>query len=332
MKKLFVALMVILAMTSCNSFKIKVNLDNSNGKTVSLQRYNKDQLETLQTVVVKNNKAVFKVKENDNLDAYIIMLNGWRRPLTFFADNQDVMISGDCQKYNEIKIEASESQQNLDNFMKKAAEIENDEDLYYFVLDFAKYNVENPLGIYVMYRYKWLFPEYDLKMYLGNVPKELVSGYKDLVYNYLLAVRRTNPGQKYIDFTQKTVDGDDFTLSQFIGQAKVVILDFWASWCPDCRKANPALVEVYKKFNNKGLDIVSVSLDTDATAWKNAIEKDNLNWKNHVSDLKGWDNAVAQKYTIVFIPQNIIIDQDGKIIEKNVPMEKMEAYIESVLK
>lgn len=332
MKRLFVVFMVILAMTSCNSFKVKVNLENSNGKTVSLMRYEGQDLQTLKTAVAKNNKAVFKIQKNENQDAYMIMVDGWRRPLSFFAENQNVKIVGDCQKYNEIKIEASELQKNLDDFMAKAAEFEDDKDLFYFVLDYAKQNIENPTGIYVMYRYKWLYSDYDLKNYLCCLPKDMTTGYKELVYNYALALRRTNPGQTYIDFTQKNVDGEDFTLSQFIGKAKIIILDFWASWCPDCRKENPALVEVYKKFKDKGLDIVSVSLDTDANAWKKAIEKDNLNWKNHVSDLQGWNNAVAQEYTIAFIPQNLILDENGVILEKNLPMEKMADFIASILK
>ena len=332
MRKLFVAFFVIIAMTSCNSFKINVNLDNSSGKTVSLQKYEGAELQTLNSAVAENNKLVFKVKKSDNLDAYHIMMDGWRRPLPFFAENQNVTIIGDYQKYNGIIVEASEMQKKLDEFVSNANQIEDEKELHYFVLDFMKQNNDNPLGVYVMYRYKWAFSEIEMKNYLDCVPADLQSGYKDLVVKYIKALQRTNPGQQYIDFTQKDVNGNDFTMSKFIGDAKVIILDFWASWCPDCRKENPGLVAVYNKFKNKGLDIVSVSLDTNEEAWKNAIEKDNLSWKNHVSDLKGWNNAIASEYTIAFIPQNLILDQTGRIIEKNMPMEKMEDFLASILK
>ncbi len=332
MRKLFVAFLVMIAMTSCNSFKIKVNLENSNGKTVYLQRYDKEELKTLNTAVAKNNKAVFKVKKNDNVDAYLITMDNWRRPLTVFADNQDVKITGDCQKYNEIKIAASEMQEKLDNFMKEASELEDEKELYYFVLDYMKTNTDNPTGFYALYRYKWAFSEIDMKRYLDFVPKEVESGYKYLIIDYVKAIQRTNPGQMYIDFTQKDVNGHDFTMSSFIGKAKVIILDFWASWCPDCRKENPQLVKVYNKYKDKGLDIVSVSLDTDENAWKKGIADDNLSWMNHVSDLKGWNNAVANQYTIAFIPQNLILDQNGKIIEKNLPMEKLDEFLSGFLK
>ena len=121
-------------------------------------------------------------------------------------------------------------------------------------------------------------------------------------------------------------------MSEFIGKAKIIILDFWASWCPDCRKENPNLVEVYKEFKDKGLDIVSVSLDTDAEAWKKAVADDNLTWKNHVSDLKGWKNAVAEQYTIAFIPQNLVLDANGIILEKNLSGDKLRELVSSNLK
>ena len=144
------------------------------------------------------------------------------------------------------------------------------------------------------------------------------SGYKALVVEYMNGLKRTQVGMPYIDFTQKGVNGDDFTLSNLVGTSKIIILDFWASWCPDCRKENPGLVEVYNEFKDKGLDIVSVSLDNNADAWKKGIADDNLSWKNHVSDLKGWNNNAAALYTIAYIPQNLIIDKNGIIIKKNV--------------
>lgn len=332
MKKLLVVLCVIMSMVSCKSFKVKVELENSTGKTVYLQRYDVTDMITLDSVVAKDNAAVFKVKQNKNLDAYFIMINGWRRPLAFFADNQDVTIKGDYQKYNGINVLASESQSKLNEFTNDVNNIENEQDMYYFVLDFVKQNIDNPLSPYVTYRYKWLFDQNDLETIYDVFPEDMKSGYKLLLIEYIKGLQLTNPGQPYIDFTQKDVNGNDFTLSSVIGKSKIIILDFWASWCPDCRKANPELVALYNRLKDKGLDIVSVSLDTDAEKWKKAIADDKLTWKNHVSDLKGWGNEVAGLYTIAFIPQTIIIDANGVILEKNLPFEKMEDLISSALR
>ena len=333
MKKLLIAVLMLMSMVSCTkSFKINVNLENSTGKTVYLQRYDGTVMNNIDSVVAKDNMAVFKVKQSPNTDAYNIMIKGWRRSLTVFADNQNVTITGDYQKYNGIKVLASETQEKLNKFTEEVDKIEDEQEIYYFVMDFVKQNIDNPVSAYALYRYKWAFSLEDMERLNETMPQDMQSAYKNLLSEYINALRRTLPGNKFIDFTQKDVNGNDFTMSNMIGSAKIIILDFWASWCPDCRKANPNLVALYNEFKDKGLDIVSVSLDTDAEAWKKAIADDKLVWKNHVSDLKGWKNAVAEKYTIAFIPQNLVLDAHGVILEKNLPDDKMREIISSILK
>ena len=93
----------------------------------------------------------------------------------------------------------------------------------------------------------------------------------------------------------------------------LVLVDFWASWCGPCRKENPNLVKLYQKYKSKGFTILSVSLDDDEAAWKNAIEADGLIWPNHVSDLKGWESPMTQVYGFNSIPYTVIINKEGKI-------------------
>jgi thiol-disulfide isomerase/thioredoxin len=109
-------------------------------------------------------------------------------------------------------------------------------------------------------------------------------------------------------------DGKTRKLSSLRG--KVVLLDFWASWCGPCRRANPHVVEMYKKYKSKGFEVFSVSFDhpNGKPAWEAAIAKDGLIWDNHVSDLKGWKSAPAEVYGINSIPKTFLIGKDGKII------------------
>lgn len=130
------------------------------------------------------------------------------------------------------------------------------------------------------------------------------------------------------DFTMKQVDGTDLKLSDLRG--KVVLVDFWASWCGPCRKANPEVVRIYNQYKDKGFDVLGVSLDRNQAAWEKAIEADKLTW-HHVSDLKGWQNEAAQLYSVRSIPQTLLIDAEGNIIARNLKGAALEAKLKEIL-
>ena len=334
MKKLLLALLIILGLISCErekTFKISVNLDNSTGKTVYLQKYDNQEMKTIDSLVANDNKAVFVVKQNGNTEIYNVIMKGWRRPLVVFTDNQDVTITGDCQKYKGINVLASETQEKLNTFNEEVGKIEDDQEIHDYVLGFVEQNIDNPISAYALYQYKWAFTLDELEVLNELVEICGKSAYSDMTGKYVQDLQKTNPGKPFIDFTQKDVNGEDFTLSEIIGTSKVIILDFWASWCPDCRKENPNLVALYEQYKEKGLDIVSVSLDTDEAAWKKAIDDDKLSWSHHVSDLKGWKNEVAQMYTVAFIPQTLIIDEDGNFLGRNLSFEELTNLVSEIL-
>lgn len=144
------------------------------------------------------------------------------------------------------------------------------------------------------------------------------------------AGKSTAIGAVAMDFTQNDVNDKPVKLSDFRG--KYVLLDFWASWCGPCRGENPNVVKAYQTYKDKNFTVLGVSLDNPGKkdAWLGAIEKDGLTW-THVSDLKGWSNAVAVQYGIRGIPANFLIDPQGKIIAKNIRGEELQKKLAEVL-
>ncbi|SFO22751.1 Peroxiredoxin [Chitinophaga sp. YR627] len=132
-------------------------------------------------------------------------------------------------------------------------------------------------------------------------------------------------------FTQNDTLGKPVNLKDFRG--KYVLVDFWASWCRPCRMENPYVVAAFNNHKDKAFTIVSVSLDqpTGHDAWINAIHKDGLTW-THVSDLKFWDNDVAKQYGVKSVPQNFLLDPQGKIIAKNLRGEELDKRLNELLK
>lgn len=132
------------------------------------------------------------------------------------------------------------------------------------------------------------------------------------------------------EISLKNPEGKVIKLSSLRG--KVVLVDFWASWCGPCRQENPNVVKAYNQFKDKGFTVYSVSLDKDAEAWKRAIKSDGLIWPNHVSDLKQWESPMPQLYGFNGIPYTVLLDKQGKIIGTNLRGPALEQKLKEVLK
>jgi peroxiredoxin len=151
-------------------------------------------------------------------------------------------------------------------------------------------------------RYLSLSPEVQNSMYGSYIREQIDNGKVGAI------------GSEAMDFIQADTAGKMVSLSSFKG--KYVLVDFWASWCKPCRMENPNVLAAYERFKAKNFTVLGVSLDQNKASWVKAIEDDKLVW-SQVSDLKYWNNEVARQYKIQQIPQNLLIDPNGKIVGKN---------------
>jgi peroxiredoxin len=135
-------------------------------------------------------------------------------------------------------------------------------------------------------------------------------------------------GELAAEIALPSVTGDTIKLSSLKG--KVVLLDFWASWCGPCRASNKDLVKLYSKYKSKGFEILGVSLDEEKTKWKNAIKQDKINWLQ-VNDNGGWEAKTAASWNINSIPTSFLIDKDGKLLAMDLEGKELEKALKYLI-
>ncbi len=278
---------------------------------------------TIELVIVKDSLQQSTLGGTSNNDLFQKFNSDSRvisdKVVKFEKDNgatmQKAQMSQDTVTINRLLKEYRKFQEEMNVYSKKF--IKDNPDAYLSVL-----LLEN----FLMRQY--LTPE-EVKTYFEGLDKGVQntkSGRK--IKTALKKLTQITVGMPAPDFSAPSTEGKRISLKESLG--KVTIIDFWASWCAPCRAENPNVVALYKEFHDKGLHIIGVSLDKDATKWKEAITKDGLLWPQ-VSNLKYWKEPIALQYNVESIPATFILDAKGNIVAKNLRGDALRAKVVALL-
>ena len=208
--------------------------------------------------------------------------------------------------------------------------VENNNDSY-FSLNLIQLESSRPT--FDVVKYKEIFESFPANL-KESKRGQIVKQRLDELYKEYEKIAHLDLGKIAPNFESKTPEGETVSLNDLKG--KVTIIDFWAAWCGPCRRENPNVVKVYEQYHDKGLEIIGISLDgapnqrDPKKVWLDAIEKDGLKW-NHLSSLMYFNDPVAKQYNIKSIPATYILDEEGKIVAKNLRGAALELKIKELL-
>ncbi|MBU2020225.1 MAG: TlpA family protein disulfide reductase [Bacteroidetes bacterium] len=336
--------------------KVSGNIFNTTADSVFVAQYNGSSFINLAGSKI-DAKGNFEIKVKANYPDFYVFRMGEARINLIIRNEDDIKIYADGKNINAfcnivnsdesanmkefiIMMEyynqkRSEAIQQIQSFPGQEAEIKASLDREYsvFVSNRQSFIAQNPNSPILLPALTTIDADQDWATY-DMVAKQLQfalpgSPTIENAYKTYLQMKAQKEEMDFLsagkiapDFQETKIDGSTMKLSDLKG--KIVLLDFWASWCGPCRQENPNVVRLYEKYKSKGFTVMSVSLDQDRGKWLAAIEKDKLAWPNHVSDLKGWSSAAGKQYAVRGIPFTVLIDKEGKIIDTKLRGEQLE--------
>lgn len=327
MKKISILLLLAVFISACsqqkksNEFTITGNVPADITGKVYLQEYKNRKYIDLDSTKIADGK--FTITGNVSEPAvYIITPSQKSKRAQVFLDNNPLNI--DLTSDWEIaKIEGSENAETFNRLLPEnlAGTLNPD--------SFLLANPASPVAVYFLNRNIYKYDYDQLKSIREKLSESLNNhSYVKEIDDNLLSLENVLPGKTAPDFALQTMKGDTLTLSSLRG--RYVLIDFWASWCPDCRKASPELVRLYNQYKDKNLTVLGVSIDEDRERWLAAIEKDGLVWQQVISE-SGWNSNELKAYAVRWLPTSYLIDPQGVIVDKNIEVTKLEPKIAELL-
>ncbi len=362
MRKVIILLTMVAAFWACNNtsrYEIKGHLDGAVSGKVYLSKQENQKIIHVDSAEIKNGD--FKMSGTlDHPDIYYLQVQDKKGYLLLFLENNKMSITGNVDSLWLAKAAGSPYQDDYNAFQETLKPFEEQFKSLYMKWQQAKMSGNEALAKQIEDEYDSINKKQEKveKEFIDEHPNSLVSPYllrsiaydmeggemlkylnkMDTTFNQIAffkelkdwaeAKEKVAVGQPAVDFTLPDTTGKEVRLSSLFGH--YLLIDFWASWCSPCRAENPNLVKTYKKYHDKGFDVIGVSLDDTRDKWIAAIKKDGLVW-TQVSDLKGWKADVAKMYGVRSIPSNFLLDKDGKIIARNLRGDALKKKLAELL-
>jgi thiol-disulfide isomerase/thioredoxin len=363
---LIITLFIISCNTNSDTYKIFGNAPGFDDGTEILvyQVSDNNQPQVIDTLKINNQKFEGVYPKSDQLSINYLTVSTASGNILYFPENSDLnatiykdsiyasYFTGSSQNdtYKDFSKKMLEfnndKQKNIEKFRKAkleqdgilVKELQDDnkaiaEEETDYKIQFVSENTNSLFSIMLlseMVNRKEINTVETNKIIKNLSPKIAASSTTKTLITLIKSMKKADVGSVAPDFSAQTPTGEILSLKEAMGE--YTIIDFWASWCKPCRKENPNVVKVYNKYHDKGLNIISVSLDKESqkSRWLQAIEKDQLTW-SHVSNLKGWKDPIAIQYNVRGIPATFLLDKDGNIIAKDLRGPALGKKIASLL-
>lgn len=357
MKKKILLVLTILFISSINAqsashFLIQGSIKNlKEGTYVFLTINNKDLsgLDTVSRAIVKNGKFKMEGVVKGGADWYFLKVPNQKDLFIFLLENANVTITGSMDKWPALTVNGSalindwskfnreiggsvkklESLQNSINKTSDPSEIESlnreiQTTTSYIDESWKDYIEKHPDSYYSAFLLSigGALKIEEKIMYYNKLTLRVKSSKFGISLKQTLDIQEKNAkikvGKDAPDFTSFTPEGTPLSFKEAISKSKLTLIDFWGSWCPPCRETTPNIRKVYEAFHDKGFNVLSISLDSDGKAWREAIEKDNMPWL-HMCELKGRNETAGKIYGINGVPAFFLVNQEGKILSLDLP-------------
>jgi thiol-disulfide isomerase/thioredoxin len=363
MRKLIWILLAFMALQACEqnetAYNIELKLEGAEGKWVRLMAREGRAYVSYDSAFFEAGSPAVLTRGIDGVNTMYLTMDDAEGNIQLLVDNSNYVITGsmdnpkiktdskaqnDLNAYIEMKRPIGEKMSEMVAELRMGADPDNPgrsdslREAYYELYEELNsldsvYIEENPSSFATVLALRSSFYKLDadqLEAALTRLdpPLQEMEEYR-YMYGKMERMKAVAVGQKYTDFGLATPQGEMLNVSD-VHQGNVLLIDFWASWCGPCRRANPEVVEIYNAYHDQGFEILGVSLDRDSARWVQAISDDQLTWY-HISDLKYWDSEGAELYGVPAIPHTVLIDREGVITAKNLHGDKLREAIESLL-